>query len=123
MRAGVEANGLGVLGGTVAYATAAVLLLATLAIPGQLAGMGKLDKDTRRWFVIAGLNSFVANVFRYSALALAPVSIIVPLMRTAIVFQLVFNYFINRQIESFEPRVLGGIFISLVGATLLVVGF
>ena len=121
MRAGLDTTQLGIWGGTVAYATAAVVLLFALAIPGQATGVVKMDRDAQVWFSVSAVNSFLANVFRFSALALAPVSVVIPLMRTAVVFQLGFNYLINRSIESFEPKVLGGLFVSLVGATLLVV--
>ena len=121
MRAGVESNELGVLGGTVAYASASVVLLATLLIPGQAVGAIKLDKSARGFFLLGGLSSWLANMFRFSALALAPVSIVIPLMRSAVLFTLVLNFVFNRQLESFEPKVLGGILISLVGAVLLVI--
>ena len=121
MRAGVDSTGLGVLGGTVAYATAAVVLLLALAIPGQAAGALRLDKGARGWFILGAVTSFLANVFRFSALALAPVSIVIPLMRTSFVFQIGFNYLINRSIESFEPRVLVGIVVSLSGAVLIAI--
>jgi drug/metabolite transporter (DMT)-like permease len=121
MRAGLDTTELGVWAGTIAYATAAVVLLPTLLIPGQARGALTLDKGARLWFLVGAFNSFLANVFRYTALALAPVSVVVPLMRIAILFQIGFNYFINRTLESFEPRVIGGILISLAGALLLVI--
>lgn len=121
MRAGLESTGLGILGGTIAYSTAALVLVFTLAIPGQAAGAIKLDKNARGWFLFGAVASFAANVLRFMALALAPVSIVIPLMRSAVLFTIIFNYFMNRDLESFEPRVLGGIGISLVGAVLLVV--
>ena len=120
MRAGVERTGLGIWGGTVTYASAAVVLAFSLLIPGQLHGAINLDKAARWWFLAAAVNSFLANVFRFSALALAPVTIVVPLMRTFVIFQLGFNLLINRKLETFEPRVLGGITISFLGAALLV---
>ena len=114
MRAGLDTTQLGIWGGTVAYATAAVVLLFALAIPGQATGVVKMDRDAQVWFSVSAVNSFLANVFRFSALALAPVSVVIPLMRTAVVFQLGFNYLINRSIESFEPKVLGG-FVRVAG--------
>ena len=121
MRAGVDSNGLGVLGGTVAYGSASLVLLATLAIPGQASGAIKLDKGARGMFLVGGFSSWLANMFRFSALALAPVSIIIPLMRSSVLFSLVMNWFFNRHLESFEPKVIGGILISMVGAVLLVI--
>jgi drug/metabolite transporter (DMT)-like permease len=121
MRAGLDDNGLGILGGMVAYGTAAAVLSLGLLIPGQASGVLTLDKATRGWFLFGAFNSFLANVFRFTALALAPVSIVIPLMRSAIVFTVGFNWLLNRHLESFDPRVLGGIAVSLVGAVLLVI--
>jgi drug/metabolite transporter (DMT)-like permease len=92
-----------------------------LLIPGQASGAMKLDKGARKLFLVAGLGSGFANGFRFSALALAPVSMVIPLMRSSVLFTLALNYVFNRHLESFEPKVLGGIFISMVGAILLVI--
>ena len=121
MRAGVEDNGLGILGGLVSYAAAAGVLALSLLLPGQFSGALTLDKGARLWFFAGGASSFLANVFRYSALALAPVSLVIPLMRLSVLFALGFNFLLNRHLETFEPRVLVGILVSLVGATLLVI--
>ena len=65
-------------------------------------------------------NSFLANLFRFMALAIAPVSIVVPLLRISNVFSLFFSFLLNRSMESFDPRVILGIVVSGVGAALLV---
>ena len=119
MRAGVDSTGLGILGGLVTYGAAATVLLLALAIPGQLAKTMSLDRSALRWFVLSTLNSFIANVFRFSALAIAPVTVVVPMIRTYAVFQLGFNFVINRSLESFEPRILAAIAVSVAGAVLL----
>ena len=119
MRAGVDSTGLGILGGLVTYGAAATVLLLVLAIPGQLAKTTTLDRSALRWFVLSTLNSFTANVFRFSALAIAPVTVVVPMIRTYAVFQLGFNFVINRSLESFEPRILIAIAVSVAGAVLL----
>ncbi|MDA0798853.1 MAG: DMT family transporter [Chloroflexi bacterium] len=121
MRAGVESNGLGILGGTVSYLAATLVLSLTLLIPGQASGALSLDKSARKLFFVAGLGSGFANGFRFSALALAPVSVVIPLMRATVLFTLVLNFAFNRHLESFEPKVLIGIFISMIGAILLVI--
>ena len=119
MRAGVDSTGLGILGGLVTYGAAATVLLLVLAIPGQFAKTTSLDRSALRWFVLSTLNSFTANVFRFSALAIAPVTVVVPMIRTYAVFQLGFNFLINRSLESFEPRILVAIAVSVAGAVLL----
>ena len=119
MRAGLEATGLGVLGGLVTYGAASVALVLVLAVPGQMARAKDLDRSAMRWFVLSAVNSFVANVLRFSALALAPVTVVVPMIRTFAIFQVAFNFAINRSLESFEPRILAAIALSATGAVLL----
>ena len=121
MRAGLDDNGLGIFGGMVAYGTAAAVLSLGLLIPGQASGVLTLDKSTRGWFLFGAFNSFLANVFRFTALALAPVSIVIPLMRSSVVFTVGFNWLLNRELESFDVRVIGGIGVSMGGAVLLVI--
>ena len=121
MRAGLDDNGLGIFGGMVAYGTAAAVLSLGLLIPGQASGVLTLDKSTRGWFLFGAFNSFLANVFRFTALALAPVSIVIPLMRSSVVFTVGFNWLLNRELESFDRRVIGGIGVSMFGAVLLVI--
>ena len=121
MRAGLDSTGLGILGGLVTYAAAAVALVGVLAIPGQLASATRVDRTARYWFLLSAFNSFVANIFRFSALALAPVSVVIPMIRTFTIFQLGFNFLINRSLETFEPRVLAAIAVSAAGAVLLFV--
>lgn len=120
MRAGVATSGMGVMGGFITYLAATAVLLPVLLFPGQMSGALGLDRGARMWFLVAGFNSFLANLFRFSALALAPVSVIIPLMRTATVFGVGFNLLLNRSLESFEPRVLTGIGVSVAGAILVV---
>ena len=119
MRAGVDSTGLGILGGLVTYGAAATVLVLILAVPGQLAKTTSLDRLALRWFALSTLNSFIANVFRFSALAIAPVTVVVPMIRTFAIFQLGFNFLINRSLESFEPRILVAIAVSVAGAVLL----
>ncbi|MDA1173733.1 MAG: DMT family transporter [Chloroflexi bacterium] len=92
-----------------------------VADPGQASGVLTLDKSTRGWFLFGAFNSFLANVFRFTALALAPVSIVIPLMRSSVVFIVGFNWLLNRELESFDRRVIGGIGVSMFGAVLLVI--
>ena len=119
MRAGLQSTGLGILGGLVTYAAASAALLLVLALPGQMAKAADLDRSAMRWFALSALNSFVANVFRFSALAVAPVTVVVPMIRTFVLFQVAFNFVINRSLESFEPRILVAVAVSAAGAVLL----
>jgi drug/metabolite transporter (DMT)-like permease len=121
MRAAVDANGLGVLGGLVTYLVAAAGLSLALLLPGQRSSLASIDWSKGKWFLFTSVNSFSANLFRLLALTVAPVTIVTPLMRTQAIFALLLNYAINRRLESFEARVVGGILVSMTGAVLIVI--
>ena len=55
-------------------------------------------------------------MLRYMALAVAPVTIVVPIQRLSVVFRVIFSWLINRDHEVLTAKVLAGIAISLVGA-------
>ena len=55
-------------------------------------------------------------MFRFMALAIAPVTVVAPLLQTLIIFRVIFGWFLNRSHEDFGFWTLLGIFISLLGA-------
>jgi drug/metabolite transporter (DMT)-like permease len=120
MRASIDSNGLGFYAGLITTVSAAVFLLPTLALPGQLSGMVKMNPRARLWFIAVCVDSFVAVTLRWMALAVAPVSIVIPLYQTNPIFGLGFNYLINRRSESFSIWVISGILLTVVGAVMLV---
>jgi drug/metabolite transporter (DMT)-like permease len=122
IRYGLEdSGGLGVLGALAAYAAAAAVLLPTLASSAIRTNLLTMDKTARRWFLSSTVTVSMAQLFRFMALSVAPVAVVVPLLRAGGVFVLPMSYLINRKIESFEPRVLGAVALSLAGAILLVI--
>ena len=116
-----DSGGLGVLGALVAYTAAAAVLLPTLAVAGIRDNLRTMDKTARGWFLSSTLMVSMAQLFRFMALSVAPVAVVVPLLRAGGVFVLPMSYLINRKVESFEPRVLGAVVLSLAGAILLVI--
>ena len=111
--------GWGFLGGMVAYGTTTAVVSLGLLIPRPATGVLTLDKSTHGCFLFGAFNSFFANVFRFTALAL--VSIVIPLMQSATVFTVGFNWLLSRQRESFGAWVLTGITVSMYGAVLSVI--
>lgn len=120
---GLSGGGVGesLLGGLVSYGAAAVVVLAVLVFPGQRRHVAAMGRGAAGWFVLAGLFVFVSQMLRYAALALAPVSVVAPIQRLAVVFRLLFSWLLNREHESFGGPVLAGIALSLLGAALLTV--
>jgi uncharacterized membrane protein len=61
----------------------------------------------------------ISQIFLYLAMAIAPVSVVQPLMRFSTLFRTLFSWLLNRDHESFELGLLVAIAISLVGALAL----
>ena len=122
IRYALEDTGLGIAGGLIAYVAAAGLLIATLAIPGQLKNLRGFDLKVVPMFTASAVAVFLAQLFRFAALAIAPVSLVTPLARLGVVFVPTLSFIFNRNLESFSPRVLTGVALSGLGAVLLAIG-
>lgn len=101
--------------GLVSYTAAAVIVAVTVTIAGGIAFMRDLDRTARNWFAVSGVFVFVSQMFRYMALSVAPVTVVVPIQRLSVVFRVIFGWIINRDHEVITAKVLAGIAISLVG--------
>lgn len=120
VRAALAGTSLGVLGGTISYVAAGLVLLVGLAvIPAHRRGLMTMDRETSWWFGVAGVTVTSAQLFRYLALAFLPVTIQVPLEQMTGVFTIIFSWLLNRHTESFSPRVILGILVSMAGSVAL----
>ena len=122
IRYALQDSGLGILGGFIAYAAAGFALALLLLLPGRLAELRQLDRSSVGYFVSGGTTSFMAQMFRFLALAIAPVAVVTPLQRTASVFSLVLSFIFNRSLETFTVRIVAGVLISIAGTGLLLAG-
>ena len=123
VQVGLAGGGLadGIAGGLVSYAAASVIMLAILMLPGNLAHVRGLDRTNAKWFTTSGVFVFLAQAFRYMALSVAPVSVVVPVQRLSVVFRVIFSWMLNRDHEVITFWVLAGIGLSFVGAMALTV--
>jgi drug/metabolite transporter (DMT)-like permease len=122
IRSALDDTGLGIAGGLVAYSAAAAVLVLSFVIPGKLREIRSVDVKVLPYFLVSTVSVFLAQMFRFAALAIAPVTVVTPLTRLGVVFTPTFGFFVNRHLESFSPRVLIGIVISAMGAILLALG-
>jgi len=106
-------------GGLVSYTAATLVVAVLLVLAGGVRFMRDLDRVALKWFALSGIFVFLSQMFRYMALAVAPVSVVVPIQRLSVVFRTIFSWFMNRDHEVFTGMVLLGIALSLVGATAL----
>ena len=113
-------TGLGILGGLVSYSAAGLVLLPALLIPGRVRELMATDNSAKRWFTLTTVTVFLAQMFRYMALGVASAILVTTLLRAGEFLKLFFAYVINREIESFERRVILGIAVSIVGGVLVV---
>lgn len=110
----------GIAGGFVSYiaATGAVALIVLLPEQWQRSHR-TIDAASAKWFAISGIAVCFSQMFRYMALAVAPVSVVAPIQRLSLVFRVYFSLIMNREHEHFGGRVILGTAISFVGACAL----
>jgi uncharacterized membrane protein len=109
----------GIAGGFVSYAAATVAVAIVLLLWGQWRTFASIDGTSSKWFVLSGIAVAISQMFRYMALAIAPVSVVSPIQRLSLVFRLYFGWIINPHHEVFGGRVIWGTILSLVGAIAL----
>jgi uncharacterized membrane protein len=103
----------------VSYAAATLVVIGWIMAAGGRGYMGTLDRGARGWFLLSALFVALSQFFRYLALAVAPVAVVVPIQRLSVVFRLIFNAILNREHEVFDLWVVGSILLSVIGAVAL----
>ncbi|MFB6078021.1 MAG: EamA family transporter [Halarchaeum sp.] len=86
-----------------------------------LPGRETLDANTR-WFLAAGVANTGFVVAYYSALAVAPVGVVVPIVQTSPLLIVAVSAFALREYERVTPRLVAAaitVFVGAVGVTLL----
>lgn len=116
-----DQSGFSVAGGLVSYTAAAALLVVSLSIPSRRGLIQAMHPKTARLFLGAGLFVFLAQMFRFIALSLAPVAVVTPLQRAGIIFTLILSWILNRRLEYINWKVVLGILISVSGSVTLIV--
>ena len=109
----------GIAGGLISYAAAAIVILIAVLAAGGSSFIKQLDRTAGKWFLLSSVLIFLSQMLRYIALTIAPISVVVPIQRTSIVFRVVFSWIFNREHEVFSSRLLVGIAMSLIGASVL----
>ena len=114
-----DTTDLSIYGGLVAYVAASLALIATLAHPKRRGLVADLRLPAIKLFIGSGFFSFLAQLLRFAALAVAPVAVVNPLMRTASIFTLIFSMTFNRHLEVINRKVVAGILLSVAGVLLI----
>ena len=106
----------GIAGGSIAYAAATVAAGLGLLVPSLRRNVMTVSGENARWFVYSGIFVAAAQGFLYSALAVAPIMLVVPLLQLALVFRFVFALLLNPHHELFGAMVVIGSLVSIAGA-------
>jgi drug/metabolite transporter (DMT)-like permease len=119
VRAGLEGTGLALAGGVISYSSACIAVLIILLFPVARHDASGIKRSNMVWFYWIGITVCVSQMFMYMAMAIAPVTIVQPLMRFSNIFGVLFSWILNRDHEVFDPSVLAAIAASVVGAMAL----
>jgi drug/metabolite transporter (DMT)-like permease len=106
----------GLAGGSIAYAAATVAVALGLLITSLRRNVMNVSAENARWFVYSGIFVAAAHGFLYSALAVAPIMLVVPLLQLSLVFRFVFALLLNPHHEIFGFVVVLGSVVSIIGA-------
>jgi uncharacterized membrane protein len=123
VRLAVEGKSLGAsqAGGVISYMAATVATALILLFPGALRHSLAVPREAAKWFTWAGFSVGAAHMFRFMALAIAPVSVVSPIQRLSIILRVMFSWMINREHEVFSSRMYLATGLSLVGALFLTI--
>jgi uncharacterized membrane protein len=111
----------GVVGGSVAYGAATVAVAVGLLIPSLRRNVMQVTGENARWFVYSGIFVAAAQGFLYSALAVAPIMLVAPLLQLSLVFRFLFALLLNPNHEIFGALVVVGSIVSILGACAIAV--
>ncbi|WP_011580395.1 MULTISPECIES: DMT family transporter [Chelativorans] len=110
-----------IAGGFIAYLAATAIMALALLKPGLAAHIAAVKPVSGKWFSTAAVLVSLSQMTSYMALALAPVSVVMPIQRLSLVFRVLANSMLNREHEVIGGRIwvatglglLGAIFLSL----------
>lgn len=111
--------GTGVAGGLVSYVAATAVVALLLLWPGQLRHALAITPESLKWFTYSGISVSIAQMFIYMAYAIAPISVVTPILQLHLALRLVFARVLNPHHEIFGGRMVLGTFLSLLGAVAL----
>ena len=111
--------GTSLAGGLISYIAATLVIMAMWLKPGQLQHVLSVNRNSVKWFLLSAVFVGLSHMCRYAALAMVPITVVAPLQRAGSLFRVLFNWTLNRQYEIFEPRLLAGILVSVLGGVSL----
>ena len=106
----------GILGGLVAYSAATLFVALMLLWPAVRTNVFALKRENVSWFIASGVFVAMAQGFFYSAVAVAPIMLVMPILQLSLVFRLIFAMWLTPDHEVFGFLVILGAAISILGS-------
>ncbi|MBI2831866.1 MAG: DMT family transporter [Chloroflexi bacterium] len=116
---GLAEGGSPLAGTFISYSSAALIFGITMLNQEKKNEIIHMERHAIGWFLLAGVLGGLAQLFRYVALNLSPISIAGPLNGTGPVFLLALSFALNRKTEVFGINVILGAILVVTGAVLL----
>jgi uncharacterized membrane protein len=109
----------GIFGGVISYGAATAAMLLFLVSPTLRRNLRGVHPESVRWFIYSGVFVAIAQGLFYSALALAPIMLVAPLMQLSLIFRFGFANTLTPHHELFGWHVIIGSALSILGACLV----
>ena len=116
---GLQQGGSALAGAFISYAAATLVLGATMINRVRRDAVVHMERWALIWFALSGFFVGLAQLSRYIALKLSPISIAGPLTATTPVFLLLLSFLTNRNVESFRFTVILGAILVVIGTVMV----
>ncbi len=104
----------------ISYTAAFIVAGSLLSVPRNNEKLRRLDRLSLKNLIIGGIAVSIAQALRYAALFYSPLSLVAPIHTgTAGIAILPLSFLLNREIESFSPRIIIAAFSVMTGVFLL----
>ncbi len=112
-----------IMGTWISFVAGAIAWVIILVGTRKVTGVKKLGRTSITLFLVAGVMTAVAQIFRFSALSLGAVVLVVPvILGVNPIFSLVLSAILIRNIEGINKFVIIGIIVSAIGGVLVARG-
>lgn len=115
IKIGLQEVGSGIAGGFVSHLAAGLVVAVFMIGQEHRSQVRRLNRVAFVPMVIGGVALALGQIFRYVALELVPINVVAPLMATVNLFVPVFSFLVNRKMEVFSAKVVGGSVAVIVG--------
>jgi drug/metabolite transporter (DMT)-like permease len=120
VKIGLEGSGIPAAGAFISCLAATIVLTFFMLKPNTRVAFKAITSGPLKLFLIMGLLVNTTQLLRYTALGMAPASVVSPLFSISPIFQLVLAFLFNRKLEVFNKPIILGTIAVVIGSILLV---